>query len=405
MTEFFFSEIEKYKYPDFLIDIIQDSLNIFLGNIGEDNLAAVVLHGSTAKGKITIIGDQLYSDVEFFVFVRRSVSGAAAEKIRNDLVAIKEKYHQKNRFFHVDFIIKKKCLMRFYQRNLLIYELKNAGKVLYGDLNILSNIPKIDEKNINLRAVNDIMLMRLRVFLKDFSFNPGDKEDYYALLKNVYQYLMAVVVFNKGILLPSGYDRYKYVEAHHEDYLFLGDRFFSNYYFSSRMKFPMHFAENERNVSFDKGYFDYAKEVVGGMFLVLRLLLQKNNLSQSEINEENVFSVLDRSADIFNDSWFDVYSLACRVRYLKQVVLSGKIFSLFKAFRPIKKKLVLAYLALCFALKKQLNGESPDLYLQLAAKYTKQLSYENTKFSLTGDFKKDFYFLKAELLTIYRIVF
>jgi predicted nucleotidyltransferase len=164
-------------------------------------ITAIVLIGSFSRGDYIRASNIEESDVEFYVIYR----GICKPKISV-------------RFCDISVISKYK--LPFLEKNLINYEAKAFGKLIYGK-DVIAKLPDINKANLNEAIIDEILLFRAYDISKDWSQQKFEKNLFY---------LLTWKQITSGLLLGGFESRYRHYinnisEDIYEDFIGLREYF------------------------------------------------------------------------------------------------------------------------------------------------------------------------------------
>lgn len=439
--------IKKFDYPDHILQVIEKGTEYLINELDKTcKDFTIILHGSSARGELTYSDSNCFSDIEFYVFTKYPIKKRVANKIRGSLIKYSKEFPYSEELFHFDVVFKSKLRRPFLQKDILNYELKKQGKILYGDENILNGVPEISIDNINIRTVNDIVLMRLSNLLKNVD-DPKilkeniSKDKRLSLIYSFYREVLDIVTVllpNEGILgstYQARHNRLKEIYKNPDIRYFFDDEFLKIEKEALEFKLiPNYLNSNHQN----KNLYLFFKEIIGYYSKLLFYLGIKNNiLDRSRLNGEN-FTPLEgleetlnpsRTNDsllyyprpegwglltgftdafrkgelnIFNDSILDIYGLAAKWRIGINEKM-GCFSSLHLLGIPVKAKLTVSIYSLLLAVLEFMKGkkvtELVNFYITRVVDNLRKICHK--EFSLTDEFLIDYKSLRKITQDIY----
>lgn len=145
---------------------------------------SIILIGSYSRREHIKSSDAIQSDIEFYI-------------ITDEIIP-----HDAIQFSDISIIPPKK--IKYLEKNLINYEVKNTGKTVYGK-NFNNLFPEINIYNIEKAIIDEILIFRCREILK--FWNSKDRNQ--IMEKNIFYLLTWVQIKNK-ILLPDFSKRYNH---------------------------------------------------------------------------------------------------------------------------------------------------------------------------------------------------
>ena len=125
----------------------------------------IVLIGSAARGELSWFDDgnrhELLSDLEYIIFTDGQSDRGPYGSLQNRLMNLTEGLTNTNPHYHVDYVIIPIQKAPRLSRNLAVYEMKELGKTLFGEPADLLKLPTVKVNNIDIRSLNNLVLVRL----------------------------------------------------------------------------------------------------------------------------------------------------------------------------------------------------------------------------------------------------
>ncbi|MEA2012949.1 MAG: hypothetical protein U9O87_07730, partial [Verrucomicrobiota bacterium] len=167
-----------------------------LAGVDKNDITALILGGGYGRGEGGVISHdgkmQLYNDYDFFV-ITENVSMQRRNELNRELYEISEGLTEKIGI-DVDFgpaVNKSRIPKTTF--TMMWYELKNGHYVIYGNKNLLKDIPDYDGKNMPISEAASLLLNRgvgLMLARNKLAKNPQKNELEFAE-RNIYKALMA----------------------------------------------------------------------------------------------------------------------------------------------------------------------------------------------------------------------
>jgi len=365
-----------YHYPDKIRSLLSYILDRLGERLGWDQVVSVILYGSTSRGELSYIDKgniDLFSDFELEVVTVNRVPAKIIQGIKADLG--KDKMGIANPLFHVDISFNTRLgyrIKKIFDRRIANYEMKETGKVLYGE-DLLRSFPRIDVNNLDMGNTNQLILVRLwmQLLFLPPSFpglQAGAREEQlvkYCLVRNALD-VLTIYLPNAGVLLPTYKARLEYIRQHKDKLAGLPEdygRFLEECYHAKttlQFKLPM------------KEY--YARMLEGYLFLLEYLLgMERGKAALGERSEEISRAIIaDRDA-FMSDRLLSRYKRYRNERLLTKRMGKG-ILNTVKWIKADRRPMVLVTLLNMhmYIYQKMCNSNQADRCLDMAIKYAEK---------------------------------
>lgn len=170
---------------------------------------AIVLYGSYSRNEgsffVNRFGDLIpYNDYDILLVVNKKLPA-------KEIISLKNKLMEKIQIRWIDLSQKTIRELRKLKPSIFNYDLKYAGKVLYGEKNILDQIPQINASTLSLEEGNILFKTRMWTFLGSLDEN-GFKQDLVGDSSRFFRNQMAKAVLSivDVCLLQKGAYHYSY---------------------------------------------------------------------------------------------------------------------------------------------------------------------------------------------------
>lgn len=214
----------QYQYPELVRNCLRECCEEFL----VVRPVSIALIGSAARGEMSWVetrsGIELLSDLEFVLFTKDGLTTGELSYLRRRIADVGKSVSQRNPYFHIDWTLIRQSQSAHVARNIATFEMRELGRTLYGDDKQLNRLPQISVHNLNMRAVNQLVLIRLWWLLAGIPKNvvTGCESGFEGLL---FQYVACrnlldiptILLPNEGYLL-AGYatrERFLCEDFHH----------------------------------------------------------------------------------------------------------------------------------------------------------------------------------------------
>lgn len=151
----------QHQYPDAIKDYLYQCCNEFM--VVEPS--SVVLIGSAARGELSwfngINRQELLSDLEFALFTEVRLRSDQKTWLQNRLTDLSTRIPYTNPHFHIDWVVIPRSHASQIARTLATFEMRALGRTLIGDEMDLHQLPQVDVHNLDMRTLNQLVLIRL----------------------------------------------------------------------------------------------------------------------------------------------------------------------------------------------------------------------------------------------------
>ena len=191
---------------------LNNDITIIVNEVLEITICAVkaiILYGSYGRGEGAFYSDEngnihTYNDYDLILVVDDFIESIKINQIAHSL---EEKLDVK----WIDISQKKKSKLKNLKLTIFNYDLKYGSRVIYGDKEILDNVPKFKSSKISLKEAETLYFTRLYTFIGSITENNfviGVKDENARFFRN--QMAKAILAVVDSLLLIKGEYHYSY---------------------------------------------------------------------------------------------------------------------------------------------------------------------------------------------------
>ncbi len=389
----------EYNYPEIICNLLTSFVDVVCHLV---NPLSILLIGSTPRGELTWYkrGDyvDLFSDLEFIIFVAKNVSRKAVRDLNNKITEIEGSLKLTNPIFHIDYgIISKKDFSRM-RPIIRTYEAKIHGRTLYGQ-DIRYNIPEVSTANLDIGKTRELILVRLwnmLIFIpsrivKQKGSNYEEMVFNYIMCRNMLDIPTILLPLLSNVLLSTYKQRVEYiVEKHlHFDWT---TSFSEN--FVECLKYALLVKQGgQSNLPAKKMYH----ETVDNYLNLIRYLLSIQGATLDQVCSE-----LERKGlDILRGRWVK-WAAYERLFFIKQSLASPKELLRNLTWFKIKKReaCICILLNMHYSLLNYLGGnyKKAELLLEVASGFQEKLLFRNNDTIKTKSFSERWLYLRRQFV-------
>jgi len=385
----------QYQYPH----VVETWLRMCCDEFKFINPSSIVLIGSASRGELTLMEkakkQELLSDLEFLIFLNRKLHKREYQNLIDRIEKLTALIPYTNPHFHIDFTLIPLPRAHRVSRNLATFEMRTLGKTLEGNDNNRLRLPEVSIKNLNFRALDQLVLVRLWWLLAGIPMSvvKGQSSEYADLLfsyiacRNLLD-VPTILLPHEGHLIAGYKDRARFLEVHYTSLTavkYMGVHFPGAVVQGLREKLNLEFQEKSL-----KGYL----RTVDSYVRLIRYLLRDNP-------ETEAWDLCERL--ISGRTLFDSSSLS---RQRIRMIISGSIK---KSRRPvlgyfhhlglpIESILVATMVSMHQALSHMLQGHEKDAinWIKKASILLRRID-PKTRFLSTGSISDKWLYLRNEI--------
>lgn len=187
---------------------------------GFESILAAIAMGSCARGEETYFinrdGDkEMMSDFEMLIIIKddsetEKISGQL-NRYRANLIPIRQSEN-----FDLEWAFKTQQQLKTLDKRFIFFETKAAGKVIYGERDVLNYFPDINTHNLNYSELNTVIIHRLYHVLRDIG-STDERYKKYLIARNSLDFATAILPLT-GVLEASYSKRMDDIERIAEQY-------------------------------------------------------------------------------------------------------------------------------------------------------------------------------------------
>jgi hypothetical protein len=367
---------DNYKYPPLIKSLLLKVILQIGESVGWEQIYSIILYGSTSRGELTysVNGElDLYSDFEFEVVTRKKTSKTVIERLKNRLA--RGKLGINNRLFHVDITFNTKAalyLKRLLDRRIANYEMKENGKILYGE-NIIKSMPSININNLDIGNTNELILVRLWMQLlfmptAIYGGHMSKAEEglvKYCLARNSLE-LITIFLPNEGVLLPTYKSRVEYYVKNYSN-----NRYFPHDY--ADYLYACYLTKRDLNYTYSLEEY-YYHLLIGYISMIECLIKQKPQNDDIDRRVEAINNYLSKNTiKCLNDSPLSKYKRIRNELFYVFRCRKNPLRSLLWLIKDKRPQIIGSLLNMhMYLYKNMVKAGHSDIYLSKASEYLKR---------------------------------